>query len=133
MKRMLPRARGGTHRLLKRTCHITVKLDELPDDGLVGRVDADVSPKRRTVKAGAAKRGVTKKAPIKKSKQAPKQASNKTAKTANAKTNTDTKSRKSTDTQSKPAATSKAGEGAKTATKTAKVATNKGDSNGPKG
>ena len=45
MKRMMPRARGRADRILKRSCHITVRLDEIK----IGNVKKDVKPATKKV------------------------------------------------------------------------------------
>ena len=45
MKRMMPRARGRADRILKRSCHITVRLDEIK----IGNAKKDVKPATKKV------------------------------------------------------------------------------------
>ncbi|MBO4823576.1 MAG: 50S ribosomal protein L22 [Clostridia bacterium] len=66
MKRMMPRARGRADRILKRSCHITIRLDELK----VGQKVANKPAEKTAQKANAAKTAV---------KTAPKATSAKTA------------------------------------------------------
>ena len=58
MKRMMPRARGRADRILKRSCHITIRLDELK----VGQKVNKPAEKAATQKATAAKPTTTAKA-----------------------------------------------------------------------
>lgn len=51
MKRMMPRARGRADRILKRSCHITIRLDELK----VGQKIANKPAEKTAQKATAAK------------------------------------------------------------------------------
>jgi large subunit ribosomal protein L22 len=64
MKRWRPRARGRVGRIYKRTCHITVKLAEIP----VREVPAPKKPKQKpkTESAAPAKKPAAKKASAKK-------------------------------------------------------------------
>ena len=56
MKRMMPRARGRADRILKRSCHITIRLGELK----VGQKVASKPTEKTAQKATAAKPAVTK-------------------------------------------------------------------------
>jgi large subunit ribosomal protein L22 len=58
-KRWQPRARGRASKILKRTCHITIRLDqaEVPVSG--GKASTEEAPKRRRRRGGEAAAGAT--------------------------------------------------------------------------
>jgi len=67
LKRMVPKAKGSSGRILKRTSHITVKLDEMQDgDAKVAKVADNLVGAKPSIKTASAKKKTTsKKAPAK--------------------------------------------------------------------
>jgi len=67
LKRWQARARGRVNQILKRTCHITIKVEQLEGVELASRPDASgEKPKRRRASGGAAAGAKSKRTPKKK-------------------------------------------------------------------
>ena len=64
LKRMMPRARGRADRILKRTCHIVIILDEKKEVAPVKKVAKTTPQKKETVKPAPQKKSGTRPAEI---------------------------------------------------------------------